>query len=124
MPSFLKEPCGCGDDRCKAFGNIDPGTGHSRKCWDGCPVCVKGKKRPGRRIPSTVRRQITVRAGGYCEARILEVCTGQPEHAHHVRRRSQGGGETPGNLKLVCGECHDWIHAACRRARTARPLHL
>lgn len=50
------------------------------------------------------------RAEGLCEAR-WEGCTRRGEAAHHVRRRSQGGADTPDNLLIVCTHCHGQIHA-------------
>lgn len=79
--------------------------------------------RMDRRLASTPRRTVSggagyrkareaVRdaAGGVCEARC-DGCTGSGHHAHHIRRRSQGGQDTVTNLLWVCRSCHDWIHA-------------
>ena len=46
-----------------------------------------------------------------CEAAVDGVCAGCAVHAHHRRRRGQGGSDHPQNLLHVCFECHDWIHA-------------
>lgn len=56
------------------------------------------------------RRAVYVRSQGLCEARCCDGCTGQYEQAHHRRRRSQGGNDTPANLVAICGPCHDYIH--------------
>jgi hypothetical protein len=40
-----------------------------------------------------------------------------PLHIHHRRRRSQGGGESWGNLVTLCAACHDWVHAHPSAAR-------
>lgn len=48
--------------------------------------------------------------GGRCQARIDGVCTYWGEHAHHVRRRSQGGSDTVSNLKWLCRACHSHVH--------------
>lgn len=29
---------------------------------------------------------------------------------HHIKHRSQGGTDEPGNLVLLCGHCHDAAH--------------
>lgn len=49
------------------------------------------------------------RSGGDCEVRS-GVCTGRHEHTHHIRRRSQQGGNEPENLAGTCSRCHSWIH--------------
>lgn len=109
--NLLKPSCPCNDPRCSAIGAVNPKTGHSRKCWDGCPTCARPKQFSSRdSIPSSVRRQVMARAGGFCEARVEGVCTGEPELLHHKRRRSQGGRHTAANLLAVCEEDHRWIH--------------
>lgn len=106
-----KPPCPCGHPECRAFGEPLRSTGHSRGCWSGCVQCSRPKRTQARRrIPESVRRQVLVRAGGYCEARIEGVCVGTPDHLHHVRRRSQGGPDTVANLKCLCDRCHEWTH--------------
>lgn len=75
--------------------------------------CVYSKikaKHVGRVEYEKQRRYVLARNGGYCEAKIERVCTLRAEHAHHLRMRSQGGDDTPGNLLAVCGACHDHIH--------------
>lgn len=42
-------------------------------------------------------------------------------HAHHVARRSQGGENTPTNLRWLCFDAHDWVH---RNVDDARALGL
>ncbi len=32
-------------------------------------------------------------------------------HVHHIKFRSQGGSDTPGNLITLCEDCHDSLHA-------------
>lgn len=32
-------------------------------------------------------------------------------HAHHVELRSQGGANTAANLRWLCWDAHDWVHA-------------
>jgi hypothetical protein len=70
----------------------------------------------------TAARKIALqRSEARCEARWSN-CTRQAEHAHHMRRRSQGGGDTPDNLLIVCSRCHTDIHA--NPAEAARRGHL
>lgn len=57
------------------------------------------------------RQAVIERSGGMCEADIPEVCAGRGVQAHHVRRRSQGGADTPGNLLWLCTPCHQFVHA-------------
>lgn len=56
-----------------------------------------------------IRRQVHDRALGVCEARTVR-CDRFGTQAHHIRRRSQGGTDTPANLLWVCGPCHAHIH--------------
>lgn len=107
---ILKMPCPCGHPECRAFGEPTATTGHSRGCWAGCPTCARPKRKAPRAMPVAVRRQVHARAGGVCEARIEGVCCGTGDHLHHVRRRSQGGGDSPANLRLLCELCHEWTH--------------
>ncbi len=59
------------------------------------------------RIPDTVRRDTLARWGTTC------LWCGEPGGAvdlHHVQRRSQGGLDTPANLRPVHRKCHMRIH--------------
>lgn len=56
------------------------------------------------------KREVLQRSNGACEARVPNVCDGPAAHAHHKKRRSQGGSDDPGNLIGVCFACHEWIH--------------
>lgn len=59
------------------------------------------------------RAQVLARCDGRCEANVEAVCRPAVHdgvHAHHVRRRSQGGPDTPENLLWVCADAHRWIH--------------
>lgn len=57
------------------------------------------------------RRAVLERAGGRCEGKVNERCAGLAAHVHHIRRRSQGGGNEVGNLVALCLPCHEWVHA-------------
>lgn len=101
-------PCGCGQ-----FGRIDPRTTHVTTCVESCAMCARpkpGRKRPD--IPGQVRRQVMARAGGWCEVTKDDGtrCRSAAEHLHHIRRRSQGGNDSPANLLAVCQSHHLWIH--------------
>lgn len=68
------------------------------------------------------REGVKRRDGYRCVARRPEICTGQPDHAHHLKRRSQGGrNEIDNGVTVVCFDCHDWIH---RNPAAARSLGL
>lgn len=56
------------------------------------------------------RFEVVARSEGRCEANVEAVCTGRGEHAHHVRRRSQGGPDTADNLLWLCASCHRFVH--------------
>lgn len=45
----------------------------------------------------------------------------QGHHAHHVKLRSQGGDNSPENLRWLCFDAHDWVH---RNIDAARELGL
>ena len=74
------------------------------------PIPKAGVKR-GKSMYRKAQRTLMERSQGMCEARIAAVCTGRYEHAHHIRRRSQGGSDTAENLLACCEECHARIHA-------------
>lgn len=50
-----------------------------------------------------------------CEAQAPG-CTGRAVHAHHRKRRSQGGDNSSANLLRVCVQCHTYIHANPERS--------
>ena len=50
------------------------------------------------------------RSENLCEAK-WSCCVGFGAHAHHIKRRSQGGADTADNLLIVCVPCHQAIHA-------------
>lgn len=93
-------------DRCARFK-------HGKQCYRPSGhggFCVFTKYRAKRVEYEKQRRYVLARNGGYCEAHIESVCAGRAEHAHHLRMRSQGGDDTPGNLLAVCAPCHEHIH--------------
>jgi hypothetical protein len=91
-------------------------TKHGKQCYrpaGHASFCVFTRvraKRVQRVEYEKQRRYVMARAGGYCEARVEDVCSFRASHAHHLVMRSQGGNDTPGNLLAVCAECHEHIH--------------
>lgn len=80
-------------------------------------------RRPGRETADEIRlRRMVVAATPWCltgeKIRTIDprfdACGGpwrRPTvHAHHRRRRSQGGAYSWDNLLAVCDHCHAWIH--------------
>jgi hypothetical protein len=57
------------------------------------------------------RPAVRARSRGRCEAGASANCTGQGEHVHHRKLRSQGGTNDLANLLDVCRRCHATIHA-------------
>lgn len=68
--------------------------------------------RPKRKIDPTwapARAEATKRAGGLCQAHVIQVdCTGMGEHVHH--RNQDRADNRPNNLLPLCAFCHDWVH--------------
>lgn len=62
---------------------------------------------------ATSRETVKHRSGGWCEAGIPGVCTGQGQSMHHRKNRSQGGTWDVENILHLCGDgvrgCHGWI---------------
>lgn len=70
------------------------------------------KRRAGLATLIDAREQVERRARGLCEANT-PACPIGPHagsQAHHVLRRSAGGGHTPDNLLWVCDAAHAHIH--------------
>lgn len=65
------------------------------------------------------RQEVAAAAFGKCQARADSRCQMLGDQAHHLKRRSQGGKDTPENLIWVCWRCHNWIHANPEKARAA-----
>jgi hypothetical protein len=58
---------------------------------------------------------IYLRDGYRCRS---PVCSRRDVTPHHLRFRSQGGGDEPANVAAVCSWCHLFgIHGGCIRAR-------
>jgi hypothetical protein len=70
----------------------------------------KGSKRRDVEAYNEAKREVMRRSNGSCEARVEGVCGGPAEHAHHKKRRGQGGTDDAANLIGVCFSCHSWIH--------------
>lgn len=68
---------------------------------------------------ATARREREQLAGGWCEADTPACRPGahRGAHAHHVKLRSQGGGHEVENLRWVCWDGHEWVHANPEAAR-------
>lgn len=70
---------------------------------------------------ATVRALVLARDGGctftrwgtiaddFAEVAPPRCCAGGL-HAHHIRRRSQGGPHTMDNLTTLCAAHHGWVH--------------
>lgn len=61
--------------------------------------------------------------GDRCQGRIPVHCTGTGQHAHHVKRRSQGGSDDVTNLRWLCRACHSWAHHNVAEAKVLGLLH-
>ena len=74
-----------------------------------CDAVIQEPGKPNRStIPPKARRAAMINAYHRCETpgcgrtRFLEV--------HHRRPRSQGGGNEPANLQVLCSACHQLVH--------------
>ncbi|MBI5917156.1 MAG: HNH endonuclease [Bacteroidetes bacterium] len=62
---------------------------------------------PKKRIPIATRRQVHLRAAGYCEyCRTPEIFSPEPFCVEHIVPVKLGGGNTPDNLALACHGCN------------------
>lgn len=114
-----KVDCPCDVDQCEAYGTLNPKTGHVKDCHPACERCARTGRKPPKVKDSPElkanRRIVAARAKGLCEAKAHRGCKASSpprfgQHAHHVRRRTQGGSDKVSNLLWVCFLCHDWIH--------------
>lgn len=73
---------------------------------------TSSKRWGGQRSLQQARKFVRGRAHERCEIETPACTPGwhRGEHAHHVRMRSQGGSDDPGNLLWVCAAGHRWIH--------------
>lgn len=62
-------------------------------------------------VPAAVYLAVTRRDGGCVAQRLIPQvsCFGRID-PHHIRRRSQGGLDTPENLVSLCRSHHSWVH--------------
>lgn len=54
------------------------------------------------------KREVAVRSGGLCEAKLIG-CTGKAQDVHHRRGRIGDDLFDVDLLLAVCRACHDWI---------------
>lgn len=95
------------------FRDTEPKMKPARK---RLPRVGKKGKRDAKELHEA-RPLLIERSRGRCEARCSRLCTGIGVHAHHIRRRSQGGDNSLDNLLWVDAMCHDAIHAMPDAAR-------
>lgn len=69
---------------------------------------AKGKLRETEFIAA--ERECLKRAKHICQARVPDVCMVRAVTAHHLKLRSQGGGNELENLCAVCRDCHLFLH--------------
>lgn len=70
----------------------------------------KGKAARDAQELRETRRALLERSQGRCEPGFVLGCTGVGTTAHHIKRRSQGGGNDARNLLWTCAVCHAAIH--------------
>lgn len=62
-------------------------------------------------VRAGVLLELIAERGNGCEAGIEEVCRHVANDGHEVLTRGRGGSPTDKtNIRLVCRQCHDWIH--------------
>jgi hypothetical protein len=71
-------------------------------------VPTPASKPRSHQVPPEVREAIWQRCGGLCELCKESLKPGW--HAHHRRRRSQGGDDSVTNVLALHGRCHDRVH--------------
>lgn len=65
--------------------------------------------RRGKPIPKKVRDEVRERSGGICEAKFSSACERRGYDFHHLKKKSQTGGNSPINIIYICRPCHDAI---------------
>ena len=53
-----------------------------------------------------------------------ELCGGQADDIHHIKRRGEGGGDELENLIAVCRECHNKCHDGVYEKKELFDRHL
>lgn len=68
-------------------------------------------RKKAKRIRQSAGLRVRLRElrGSDCELRIRNVCTGQEQGLHHLKKKSQGGEDTAENCKLSCNACNRWV---------------
>ena len=69
---------------------------------------VSDKRRAYLEELDSMRPAVKERSGGWCE---FGHCRAEATEVHHIRRRSQGGGNELSNLIDLCNGHHKFIHA-------------
>ena len=94
--------------RCVFFG---VGDGEAGKVKRSRISPISAKRRAYLEELDSMRPAVKERSGGICEfAATIDRCTAQATEVHHIKRRSQGGGNELENLIDLCGFHHRWIH--------------
>jgi hypothetical protein len=93
----------------------------------GVPLrAVPGTKTAARKDtgPSPKVRRLVLDRDGYACVRCGQPVTGRPYSLQHRKRRSQGGGNSPSNLVVLCGTgttgCHEQVDSRRDEADEAR----
>lgn len=80
----------------------------------GKPLRSRSAKRELADAQLDVARELRRRqARDWCEGDTPACRPGahRGHHAHHVRTRARGGGHDVENLRWLCWDAHDWVHA-------------
>lgn len=81
---------------------------------------MSSKRRAEQEVRVEVLMALLMDRGNACEAKIDDGCKLVATDGHELLLRSAGGDPTdPENIKLVCRQCHDWIHGHPKEARAA-----
>lgn len=71
---------------------------------------VSAKRRKRDRDYQRAREDVYRRAGGRCEVRVADDCTGRCEQVHHIAGRGGPNPHRQSNLIGCCHWCHELIH--------------